>query len=132
MSNQIAGFQIPARLSRRRTKHKPKAKGGSSTVQRFHFTAESLLEPTAVATFITTSSDGRRQHRQTEELAAPPPSASSSDPVDLDLGGNQVYDDPPLPFIDLLEKEVAEDAATKPRARRYVSSVSDLSIVSLQ
>jgi hypothetical protein len=131
MSNQIAGFQIPARLPRRRTKHKPKAKGGSSTVQRFQFTAESLLESTAVATFITTSSDGRRQHRQTEEVSAPSPSASSSDPIDLDLGDNQINDDPPLPFVDLLQKEIADDAATKPRARRYVSSVSSSSIMLL-
>jgi hypothetical protein len=128
MSNEIT-ISGNGRVIRRRLK-KPIPKP-SSTVQRFTFTAESLSEPTAIVTFARTSSDGRRQHRQIEEIAAPPPSASSSDldPIDLDVGENSIYDDPPLPFIDLLAKEVADEAAKKPRARRYLSSVSGLLIL---
>jgi hypothetical protein len=87
-----------------------------TSVQRFTFTAESLSEPTAIVTFVRTSSDGRRQHRQTEVVAAPLPLAPSSalDQIGMDAGNHQVYDDPPLPFIDLLEKEIADEAATKP------------------
>jgi hypothetical protein len=127
MPNEITITGNGRVIRRQSKKAKPKT---SSTVQRFTFTAETLSEPTAIATFVRASSDGRRQHRQIEEVAAPPPLASSPalDQIDLDAGDHQVYDDLPLPFIDLLEKEVADEAATKPRARRYVSSVSILSI----
>jgi hypothetical protein len=124
MSNLITVTGNGHVSKRRPRKPKLKANVGSLTAQWFNFTAENLLEPTAVATFITKSSDGHRQHQKVEEVVAPAPSASSSvlDPIDLDAG--QVHDDPPLPFIDLLEKEIANEAATKTRARRYVSSVS--------
>jgi hypothetical protein len=127
MSNQIFYHQVPAfKAPRRRLKPKVKAKGGrgsTTTVHRVHFTADSLLENTAIATFVTKSSDGRRQYRQTEEVAAPTPS-SSLNPIDINLDDNDFHDDPPLPFTNLLEKEIADEAATKARARRYVSSVS--------
>jgi hypothetical protein len=83
------------------------------------------LENTTVATFITKLSDGHHQYRQIEEIAAPPPS-SPLNPIEVDLGNNHVHDDPPLPYIDLLEKEIADEAAAGTRARRYVSLVGIL------
>lgn len=111
----------------RRSKNPKRKKQDPSTLHTYTFTSQGILLPrptTATATFITTSSTSRRQRRNIEifEVPSPPPSFT---PLELiDSGDDNHNDDYPLPFRDLLGKEIADEAATKPRARRYLSSVS--------
>jgi len=88
----------------------------------FNFDADDLLKLDSAAQFATTSADGRRHYRQTEDIAPPVhPSGSSSEFNHVE---NNFDPESLIPgFVNLLEKEVSAENATKPWARRYVSSV---------
>ena len=89
----------------------------------FNFDTHDLLEKDSVAQFATTSADGCHHYRQTKDIAPPAflprlqgmlsDQVNNFDPESLIPG-----------FVDLLEKEISAENATKPCARRYVSSVS--------
>ena len=116
----MADQNVPARPSKRRRPTKKAAR-----LDIFTFTPASIIQPpsaTALASFITVSSDGRCQHQTIEEIEAP-----LETPLD-DFNNNFDYPEnkykPPFPFADLLEKEVEEEIRSDGRSRRYLSSVS--------
>jgi len=108
----------------KRYQRKPKGKKKPVGIEVFNFDAHNLLERDSAAQFTTTSADGRRHYRQTEDIA-PPAFLRQLQGVFSDQVQNDFDPKPFVPgFVDLLEKEISTENATKCRTRRYVSSVS--------
>lgn len=121
--------QIPAPpLTRKRSKRSKKKKpAGNADI--FVFDLEDILEDSTLTRteFISRSADGRRSLRDSEDVIGKFTHQSGHSADDSFYAAANLGD--PLPFIDLLEKEVAKEAATDPRARRYVSSVSNIIVI---
>src|SRR5882724_9400057 len=118
-----ANDPIQVEVFPKRYQRKPKGKKKPVGIEVFNFNAHDLLEQDSAAQFATTSADGRCHYRQTEDIAPP-----AFLPRLRGMLSDQVNDFDPeylVPgFVDLLEKEISAENATKPCARRYVSSVS--------
>jgi hypothetical protein len=124
-NEQGVPLYVPSCWKKGKSKKKP---GG---VEVFNFDADDLLEQDSVARFATTSADGRRHYRQTEDIAPPKPTPRNSN---IETESPNGFDPEPLMpnFVDLLEREVRAENAAKPRARRYVSSVSTFLIIGVR
>src|SRR5882724_2783043 len=118
-ANDPIRVEVFPKIYRRKLKGKKKPVG----IEVFNFDAHNLLEQDSAAQFATISADGHRHYRQTKDIAPPvflprlrgmlSDQVNNFDPESLVPG-----------FVDLLEKEISTENATKPHARRYVSSVS--------
>ena len=107
----------PTGIRKRRSAFQKRSKTSTLT---FTFAADEIHQENSTANFARISEDGRRKYR--EEVAIAPPSPEKHlDYIPECSTGNQMEE---FQHVDLLEVQVENEDAVKPRARRYVSSVS--------